>query len=336
MHRYYNPSETQAATSYPGTCLWLYDMPQFRAWHHRTDRNKNKILWIKGRSGCGKTVLLRSLRNRLENAMGPAGSSFIWATAEGRSSNSIFFPGSYEQHHDTDPSGVCRSLLAQLFLQDPRLRRALLELYSRPTRSRSKATNWISPPDAFSDALVVSFFSDDYIDQKVETPTRRTFIFVDVADDARAAYLSDLIAHLSRLALNSDFSICVASGHFSEIREDNAIDIVMPLRNADDILRYVNLNLVAEWEERNRTVVRIGQKAGGVFLWAEIVVNILNAAINEGASQDLIEYTLEEVPRRFAWALRMDAGDVERAGGEGRGAGAIPMGHPCRGTAEAE
>ncbi|KAK0649120.1 hypothetical protein B0T16DRAFT_349714 [Cercophora newfieldiana] len=283
---HYTLSETHPATSYPGTCLWLYDLQEFRAWHHRSDRNKNKILWIKGESGCGKTILLRSLRRRLERQWGPAGSSFIWTTAEGYDTNSIFFPGTSRQQHEVNPANVYRSLLAQLFLQDPNLRRALLRLYNQPR----------DDPQTLDDALVVSFFADDYIDQKIETPTRRTFIFVDIADDASPAYVEELIFRLSQLAQNSDFSICVASAYYPSMEDVEAISIVMHLRNADDILRYINLNLVAEWEERNRTVMRIGQKASGVFLWAEIVVNILNAAISEGASQDLIEYTLEEVP----------------------------------------
>jgi len=283
---HYSLSETHPATSYPGTCLWLYDLQEFRAWHHRSDHNKNKILWIKGESGCGKTILLRSLRRRLERQWGPAGSSFIWTTAEGYDTNSIFFPGTSRQQHEVNPANVYRSLLAQLFLQDPNLRRALLRLYNQPRDN----------PQMLDDALIVSFFADDYIDQKIQTPTRRTFIFVDIADDASPAYVEELVFRLSQLARNSDFSICVASAYYPSLEDMDAINIVMHLRNADDILRYINLNLVAEWEERNRTVMRIGHKASGVFLWAEIVVNILNAAITEGASEDLIEYTLEEVP----------------------------------------
>ncbi|KAK1753599.1 hypothetical protein QBC47DRAFT_430393 [Echria macrotheca] len=279
-------SETHPATSYPGTCLWLYDLQEFQAWHHRSDSNKNKILWIKGESGCGKTILLRSLRRRLERQWGAAGSSFIWTTAEGYDTNSIFFPGTSRQQHEVNPANVYRSLLAQLFLQDPNLRRALLSLYNQPR----------SDPLVLDDALIVSFFADDYIDQRIQTPTRRTFIFVDIADDASPAYVEELVCRLSQLARNSDFSICVASAYYPDLEEANAINIVMHLRNSDDVLRYINLNLVAEWEERNRTVIRIGEKAAGVFLWAEIVVNILNAAITEGASEDLIEYTLEEVP----------------------------------------
>ncbi|KAK3690513.1 hypothetical protein B0T22DRAFT_424409 [Podospora appendiculata] len=279
-------SETHPATSYPGTCLWLYELPDFHAWHHRSDENKNKILWIRGEPGCGKTILLRSLRGRLERQWSAAGSAFIWSTAEGHDTNTVFFPGTRRQQHEINPANVYRSLLAQLFLHDPHLRRSLLALHSQPHHEAQ----------TLDDALVVSFFADEYINKRVDTPSRRTFVFVDISDDAGPAYVEELIFRLSQLARNSDFSICVASAHHPELEEDNAISIGMHLRNTDDILRYVNLNLVAEWEERNQTVMMIGQKAGGVFLWAEIVVNILNAAITEGASQYLIEYTLDEVP----------------------------------------
>jgi hypothetical protein len=201
---------------------------------------------------------------------------------------SVAIPGArqQQQHHEAGPADVYRRLLAQLFLHDSRLRKALVELYDQARRG--------STP--FDDAQVVSFFADYYVKQRIETSARRTFIFVEIADDAGRAYVRELLGRLSRMARNSDFSVCVASAYHPEIEDQNTISIPMHLRNSDDILRYVNLNLVAEWEERNHTVMTIGQKSSGVFLWAEIVVNILNAAIIEGATQEMIEYTLEEVP----------------------------------------
>ncbi|KAK4177158.1 hypothetical protein QBC36DRAFT_372366 [Triangularia setosa] len=276
--------ETHPAASYPGTCLWLYDLYDFQTWHNRNGPNKNKILWIGGESGCGKTILLTSLRRRLARKWGPAGASIIWTTAddyniEGRA-------GLSSANQIPSPASVYRSLLGQLSLQDPGLRTALLALYDQPR----------ADPAAFDDTEVVSFFSDYYIHQTAKTSARRTFILVEIPDEAGSVYVGELLSRLSCLAQNSDFSICITSAHHPEIELENTISIPMHIRNTDDILRFVNLNLMAEWEDRNRTVMMVGRKAGGVFLWAEIVVNILNAAISEGATQDLIEYTLEEVP----------------------------------------
>lgn len=70
----------------------------------------------------------------------------------------------------------------------------------------------------------------------------------------------------------------------------------MNRRNADDIARFVDRRLEAPWPSRGATVLRIVRKSGGVFLWAELVVGILNAAIAEGASQTLVDSTILEMP----------------------------------------
>lgn len=238
-------------------------------------------------------MLLKSLRGRVERQWGPLNSNFVWSLAEGDTLNSVFFPGKHRPHQQyaTSPAGVYRSLLAQLYFQDPRLRKALASVCQR------SAPNAATPVAvSFDDAQVVTFFVDDYVDQKIETPTRRTFIFVDATDDCGIPYLQDLLYYLSQLAANSDYSICVATTAHPQIVLDNAIEVVMHQQNVDDILRYVSLNLMAEWEDRNSTVVRIGNKAAGCFLWAEIVVSILNAAIEEGATEDLIEEAVAEMP----------------------------------------
>ncbi|OAA65369.1 hypothetical protein SPI_02156 [Niveomyces insectorum RCEF 264] len=280
------PQETQRIGSYPGTGLWLYDLPEFRAWHQRSSGGRNRILWIKGCPGSGKSVLLKSLRSQIERQWGPLNSNFVWSLAEGETLNGVFFPGAHRRQYTTSPAGVYRNLLAQLYNQDPLLRKALM---ARCRRS-------LTPSVAFDDEQIVTFFIDDYVDQKIETPTRRTFVFVDATDDCGVPYLEDLLYYLSQLAANSDYSVCVATAFHSDVVLDNAIEIVMHQQNVDDILRYVSLNLIAEWEDRNSTVLRIGTKAAGCFLWAEIVVSILNAAIEEGATEELVEEAVAEMP----------------------------------------
>lgn len=70
----------------------------------------------------------------------------------------------------------------------------------------------------------------------------------------------------------------------------------MQHQNIDDIARHVSLNLEAEWEDRDSTVLRVARKSGGVLLWAELVVGILNAAILEGATQALVDNMILEMP----------------------------------------
>ncbi|KAK0716708.1 hypothetical protein B0T21DRAFT_65907 [Apiosordaria backusii] len=295
---------THPAASYPGTCLWLYDLYDFQTWHNRSGPNKNKVLWIQGESGCGKTILLTSLRRRLTRQWGPAGASIIWSAADDYDTNAGVDASC--GNPAISPAGIYRSLLGQLFLQDAGLRTALLTLYNQPR----------GDPEVFDDTQVTSFFSDYYINRTIQTPTKRTFVLVEIPDETGPVYVRELLSRLSCLAQNSDFSICVTSAYHSEIELDNIISIPMHIRNTDDILRFVNLNLMAEWEERNRAVMMVGRKARGVFLWAEIVVNILNAAISEGATQELIEYTLEEVPGDlhglYEWMLST-LNDKERA-----------------------
>ncbi|TPX07735.1 uncharacterized protein E0L32_010631 [Thyridium curvatum] len=289
------PQEAHSQLSYPGTCLWLYDMPEFRAWYQRVKAGRGRLLWVKGKPGSGKSILLKSLRSRVEKQWEPLGASLIWSTAEGKTLDDVFSPGAFHRPHQTSPAAVYRNLLAQLFEQDPRLRKALLMLEKRKHDSGHHLEEF----------HLVSFFLDDYVDQKIETPTLRTFIFVDAADDCGAPYLEELVYSLSQLAQNSDFSICLASSSLPQVFSDNATEIVMHQRNVDDILRFVSLNLIAEWEDRNHTVVEIGHKAGGCFLWAEIVVNILNSAIMEGATQEMIEDTIIDLPDEiddlYAW-----------------------------------
>lgn len=231
-------------------------------------------------------MLLRSLRGRVGKQWGPAGSAIVWAAAEGRDLDTVFYLPC-QSGRCGNPAGVYRSLLGQLFPHDPKLRRALLSLWEGKFR--------IETP-TLSDAELVSFFLEEYIAHPIEPPTKRTFIFVDVADDCSPSYLSDLLSHLSQLALNSTFTICVASNHYASVSHPSALEVVMAEHNADDIARYASLNLLAEWEGRNATVHRIAERSGGVFLWAEIVVNILNAAIEEGAMQELIDETIAELP----------------------------------------
>lgn len=95
-------------------------------------------------------------------------------------------------------------------------------------------------------------------------------------------YVGEVISCLFCFVYNFNFSICVISVYYFEIEFYNIIGILMYIWNIDDIFCFVSFNLMVEWEECNCIVMMIGWKVGGVFLWVEIVVNIVNVVILEG------------------------------------------------------
>lgn len=180
-----------------------------------------------------------------------------------------------------------RGLLTGLSAHDPRLRRTLLSYFEKK-RGRGCVT-------MFSDADVVTLF-EEYIAHRVETTSKRTFVFVDASENCSPAYLSTLASHLTQLVQNSDFTICLVSDHptLHAHLHSTPLDIFMSEHNTDDIARYVSLNLHTECSLE--TAHEVASRSGGVFLWAEIVINVLNAAIEEGAQRSLIEEIVAELP----------------------------------------
>ena len=182
---------------------------------------------------------------------------------------------------------VYRGFLAGLFPHDPRLRQTLLSHLDTAREPGGEAM--------LTDADVVMLF-EEYIAHRVETTSKRTFIFVDASDDCSPTYLTTLASHLTQLARNSDVTICLASDHPSQSQHLHPppLGISMREHNTDDIAQYVSLNLHTECSPG--TAHEIATRSGGVFLWAEIVVNVLNAAAEEGAPRSLIEEIVAELP----------------------------------------
>lgn len=221
----------------------------------------------------------------------------MFATAEGRDLDTVFYLPCRGTRGG--PAGVYRCLLGGLFPHDHRLRRALLSLCEKGQGGGGNP--------GISDADVVTFFVEEYIAHRVETAARRTFIFVDASDDCSATYLTTLASHLTQLARNSDFTICLASDNPATPPHLHPRPLEVSIRehNTDDIARYVSLSLHAECSPA--TAHTVAERSGGVFLWAEIVVNVLNAAAEEGAPRSLIEEIVAELPGAlyglYAWIL---------------------------------
>lgn len=267
--------EDSTISFHSGTCSWLYDITSFQDWHHRTARGRGRILWIKGPPGSGKSILLKNLQYKIEKKWAQCGGVSLNVAAEDHPFDAAYVP---------NPTRVYRTLLSRLFHHDPKLRRQLMFIYDHNL--------------VLEDAAVMSFFVEDYIQHQVEVLPKRTFIFVDTADSCKSEYLQELLIYLAQLAKNSDLSIAVASVEQADVVLPNSsgIKIQTPSYNNNEILRFLSLKLEYKWEESNKTVQRVVEKSRGIFLWAELVINIINTAIKEGAKPKLIDHTVELIP----------------------------------------
>lgn len=137
---------------------------------------------------------------------------------------------------------------------------------------------------------------------------RRVFILIDAADVCEEESVQELLRYLGLLAGKSDFSICVATMEldiidWSELNGDKwqrpmsntLLPVVIPDNNDDEIRQYVLESLVPDLEERDAIAAKMVERAGGLHIWAELAVGIVNDASEEGVSGEVILSMLDDI-----------------------------------------
>ncbi|KAI3318088.1 hypothetical protein HD806DRAFT_513075 [Xylariaceae sp. AK1471] len=271
-------SQMSAAGRSLGTCRRISNTREFCDWYRRHGGSNERVLWLTGTAGSGKSTQLRHLRCRMEKQWMSATTSIIYCSAEGQSLDRIFVSGS--KLGNKRSVMTIRSLLSQLFAEDLDLRQRLSDLFDGRA----------------SDADLTRFFLDSYITSKLRTLARRTFILVDAEDSCDSVYILELLNCLCQMAQNSSFSVCLASQPTSGDIPANVTQLELKNNNFEEIEHSVKSRLRATWEERSVLVKKITEKAQGSLLWARLATNLLNETIDGGGAQDLVDQILGEFP----------------------------------------
>ncbi|KAI1321511.1 hypothetical protein F5Y16DRAFT_416848 [Xylariaceae sp. FL0255] len=278
-------------SDFPNTCNRVTNTKEFRDWYHRRHNGASShVLWITGSHGSGKTTQIRQIQGWIKKEWAHSTTPTVSCTAGGRCLDRVFVASSYS---DKARSVMAiRSMLAHLFITDPRLRRDLFLLLE----------------GGFESSDVARFFLDNYINKEIRTGARRTFILIDAAADCETSCIRDLLIVLARMAENSDFSLCLTSHPALVPLPENITHLDLHGQNHEDIKLAVRSRLRAKWEESSVLVEKVVGKANGNFLWAELATNLLNELISGGAAQDLVDQVLGELPLDldglYEWILR--------------------------------
>lgn len=137
---------------------------------------------------------------------------------------------------------------------------------------------------------------------------RRIFILVDAAEICGQDCVRELLWYLGLLAGKSDFSICVATMELDIIdwaelngdkwqrpMSDTLLPVVIPDNNSDEIRQYVVEHLVSDMDERDAIAEKMVDRAGGLSIWAELVVGVVNDASEDGVSGEVILGMLDDI-----------------------------------------
>lgn len=263
------------ARAYSTTCQWLYDRPEYKAWrnpHQRIDHQG--FFWIKSKPGAGKSTLMKFLLNSAKQHL-PQDNII-----------SFFFNARGDQLEQSI-EGMYRHLLYQLLKTIPRLQYVL---------------QLPNAYDAFQHGWPVDKLKSLFREAVLSMEKDRLTCFIDALDECPEDQVRDLIEYLEDLGESLDsgeisLHICFSSRHYPNVNIAKCQHLTLDGQEGhqQDIASYIKRKLHGRGKKIETAEFAIREKAHGVFLWAVLVVQILNKEIDRGNVHNL-QRRLEEIP----------------------------------------
>ncbi|KAF6825114.1 PFS domain-containing protein [Colletotrichum plurivorum] len=264
------------------TCEWLLQDTIYQTWLD-TFRLKEHhgFFWISGKPGAGKSTIMKF--------------AFSRAKRDARANSIImaFFFNARGDILEKSTAGLYRSLLFQLLDEFPELQAVLDDTALIPRRQKS------CPSVDVLRELLRNVISD--------LGPRRLTCFIDALDECDEEQVREMIVYfedLSEEAIRSNIylSICFSSRHYPHIDIRYGLKLVLENQfgHQQDLERYVKSHLRAgngPFEDRVRS--QILERAGGVFMWVVLVVQLLNKEFTRGRML-AVEKRMREIPSKLS------------------------------------
>ncbi|KAK6502808.1 SH3 and multiple ankyrin repeat domains protein 2 [Arthrobotrys musiformis] len=277
-----NNREISVESACTNTFKWVLDSMQYKDWKS----SRGGKLLIRGKAGCGKSTLMKLLCSREKDMR----------------TDSIacgFFFNNRGAPFERAAEAMLRTIIHEIVFQHPASFKDLETFFfERKLREAAQSTrvDW----------------TKEQLEQMFKTltslPHIKGLIFIDALDEGEGFLPSKMFEFLEANLANSnsshgDLSICLSSRPSNFINRRAAwTTIDLGSENSNDIEIYTTQQLQETAEACSysdmvpdlcETILR---KADGVFLWAKIVVERLQKAMNLQESEDEIWETLEDAP----------------------------------------
>ncbi|EXJ92512.1 hypothetical protein A1O3_01064 [Capronia epimyces CBS 606.96] len=267
-------------TAHPKTCEWLLKHPAYADWTNPQKLHEHRgFLWINGKPGAGKSTLIKF-----------AHACAAKNTPEGEIILSFFFNARGDEL-EKSTVGMYRALLFQLLKKDAELRKVLDSLHPS-SEYQNQTPLWTV--DLLCELLSAAV---------AKLGQRRLKCFIDALDECDEQQVQDMVVFFEELgqkALDNgcQLYICFASRHYPtiDIRNGRQLTLENEAGHGEDLTKYIQSHLRAGTGESIEEVrAQIREKANGVFMWAVLVINILNEEFRRGRIFAIKE-RLQEIP----------------------------------------
>ncbi|RGP70026.1 ankyrin repeat [Fusarium sporotrichioides] len=230
------------------TCEWLVEEGKFREWS-KTETSSS-VLWVHGRPGCGKTVLMSRVIESIHSKHAEKVQLLY------------FYVGN--SHNENN---------------DKMYRQMLLTFWEQAVgRSDEQSTN------IWGDDSPIEYLEQG-IQKLLKDSTNTRYIVIDALDQLPSRFQDRLLDWLKTLMQKCDLSLAISCRNSHQIRELQAKTYSVEVttdRNRDDINKYLEKSLHSEFldhnlELRKNVLNKLSEKADGMFLWVRLqALNICN------------------------------------------------------------
>ncbi|KAM3416093.1 hypothetical protein BST61_g9574 [Cercospora zeina] len=267
---------------------WALGHSDYARWRG-SDRG---TFWIVGKPGAGKSTLMKFLHSQAER--GKSEYEFVFG----------FFFNARGNTLEKTTNGLYRALLFELFTAFPELQ-ILLD-------GQRSSDEWsLHSLKALLSALI----------QNIGARTLR--LFVDALDECDEQEIQEMVESMgdieeTYLTGSGMLSICFASRHYPSITIRNGVRLNLDKETGhlDDLNKYIAQRLLTQGEGTlvHEIFEGVRRKANGVFLWAALVIDLLNKDIR-GGRMSHVKKRLAQIPSGlsalFHDLLRRDNEEME-------------------------
>ena len=248
------------------SCKWLLNKSEYKDWLNPYKvEDHNGILWIKGKPAAGKSTIMKFAYSKFKRTTKDAVVISFYFNARG-------------EGLEKTVEGMYRSLLFQLLSNAPELQHVLD----------------ILGPSGIDDYGSVKWETEKVkglFGSAVENLGQRHLIcFIDAldeCDESEVREMVDFFKQLAQIAITSktQIHICFSSRHYPHITIENVIELTLEGQEGhlQDIVNYVQSELRAGQSGIVKQIKdEIPRRASGIFLWAVLVVKMLQKEYDAG------------------------------------------------------